>query len=227
MGARVSNLTRSFSPCRQNYVESQILIRRLWAKSWSKFMESNDCLLGCALNVELSIIHKRPAQRNQAKIKQCIIFTREVRSIEVPDPMLSQHCWSRPPSLCTKLPGQVLLRLSQQPFFFCVTPWSISRVFRCVYSSLRSQPNLAGLKAFYPHVVISFFTLNWSIVDFQCAGFWVQKKVIQFYIYIHVLFHILSHYGLLPNIDFCSLCPCGDFSFLHICPDPSSVNLTV
>ena len=57
---------------------------------------------------------------------------------------------------------------------------------------------------------------------------WVSgyRKVIQFYIYVHVLFHILSHYGLLPDIDFCSLCPCGDFS-LHTCPDPSSVNLTV
>ena len=39
-----------------------------------------------------------------------IIFTREIRSIQVPDPMLPQHCWSRSPSLCTE-PGRELLRL--------------------------------------------------------------------------------------------------------------------
>ena len=59
-GPEFSNLTRSFSPCRQNYVESQILIRkferRVGANSWSLMIACSR--LGRVLNVELSIMHK-------------------------------------------------------------------------------------------------------------------------------------------------------------------------
>ena len=36
--------------------------------------------------------------------------------------------------------------------------------------------------------------------------FQVQSKVIQLYIYMHIIFEIIFHYRLLQDIDYSSLC---------------------
>ena len=55
---------------------------------------------------------------------------------------------------------------------------------------------------------ISFFFLLIEAVDLQCSVsvWYTYTKVIQLYIYIHILFHILSHDGLSQGIGYSFLC---------------------